>query len=185
MRFKFYHYISGISFLAFLGFLLAESQVKEALYQPRESQSSTPTGIAGYMEYINSMRANEITGEVTLADIQKAENELKALSTNKTNSITWESRGPDNKGGRTRALVIDKDNSSILYSGSVGGGLFKSLNGGATWNYIGDPQHNQSIVSITQTSTGDLYVGTGELFQGYYGGGSTSSPQFAGKGVLK
>jgi len=111
------------------------------------------------------MRANEITGEVTLADIQKAESELKnSQYLNKTNSITWESRGPDNMGGRTRALVIDKDNSSVLYTGSVGGGLFKSVNGGATWNYIGDPQHNQSIVSITQTSSGDLYAGTGEKF---------------------
>ncbi len=73
MRFKFYHYISGISFLAFLGFFLTESQVKEARYQPRESESFLATGIAGYSEYVRSMRANEITGEVTLADIQKAE----------------------------------------------------------------------------------------------------------------
>ena len=185
MQFKFYHYISGISFLAFLGFFLTESQVKEARYQPRESQSFSTTGIAGYAEHIHAMRANEITGEVTLADIQKAESELKTLNINKTNSINWESRGPDNMGGRTRALVIDKDNSNVLYTGSVGGGLFKSVNGGSTWNYIGDPQHNQSIVSITQTSSGDLYAGTGEKFLGYYGGGSTSTPKFEGKGILK
>ncbi|MDG1709811.1 MAG: hypothetical protein P8H05_01345, partial [Schleiferiaceae bacterium] len=185
MRLKIQHYFLGsVSLVIAIAFSFFNSS-QEARYQARDNNAFAPNGIAGYAEYINSMRANEITGLVTQADIQKATDEINALPTNKTNSLTWETKGPDNYGGRTRALLIDKDNSSHLYAGSVGGGIFKSINGGATWNHIGDPTHNQSIVSMTQTPNGDIYVGTGELFQGYGGGGASSSPQFMGKGVLK
>lgn len=185
MRLKIQHYFLGsVPLVIALAFSFFSSS-EEARYQARDNNAFVPNGIAGYAEYINSMRANEITGLVTEADIQKATDEINALPTNKTNSLTWETKGPDNYGGRTRALLIDKDNSSHLYAGSVGGGIFKSINGGATWNHIGDPTHNQSIVSMTQTPNGDIYVGTGELFQGYGGGGASSSPQFMGKGVLK
>ena len=128
MRLKIQHYFLGsVSLVIAIAFSFFNSS-QEARYQARDNNAFAPNGIAGYAEYINSMRANEITGLVTQADIQKATDEINALPTNKTNSLTWETKGPDNYGGRTRALLIDKDNSSHLYAGSVGGGIFKSIN---------------------------------------------------------
>ena len=95
----------------------------------------------------------------------------------------WDNKGPDNFGGRTRALLVDKNNSAVVFAGSVGGGLFKSTNGGATWNVISDPGANQSVASITQASNGDIYYGTGEIFLGYGGTGQNTTPNFAGGGI--
>ena len=116
---KIQHYFLGsVPLVIAIAFSFFNSS-QEARYQPRDNNAIAPNGIAGYAEYINSMRSNEITGLVTEADIQKATDEINALPTNKTNSLTWETKGPDNYGGRTRALLIDKDNSSHLYAGSV------------------------------------------------------------------
>ena len=72
--------------------------------------------------------------------------------------------GPDNVGGRTRAILIDKDNSNLIYAGGVSGGLWKSNNAGLTWNIIPgtDQLEFSGVVSTCQTSNGDIYFGTGE-----------------------
>jgi hypothetical protein len=41
----------------------------------------------------------------------------------------WTSIGPD--GGQIRALAIDPTAPSTLYAGTQGGGVFRSLDGGA------------------------------------------------------
>ena len=45
----------------------------------------------------------------------------------------WKAKGPTNVGGRTRSLVIDPQNSNRLITGSVGGGIWISENGGIKW----------------------------------------------------
>ncbi|MGA0109316.1 MAG: WD40/YVTN/BNR-like repeat-containing protein, partial [Schleiferiaceae bacterium] len=88
---------------------------------------------AGYNEYLHMMRANQVTGEIDPAAVEAAWAQLLQTA-QKTNTLNWESRGPDNHGGRTRALLVDRNNSNIVYAGSVGGGLYRSTNGGASWN---------------------------------------------------
>lgn len=46
--------------------------------------------------------------------------------------IAWQSLGPGNIGGRTRALVIDPTDPDILYAGTELG-VFASDDGGQTW----------------------------------------------------
>ena len=43
----------------------------------------------------------------------------------------WTSIGPE--GGFVQAVAIDPDNTSALYAGTLGGGVFKSSDGGAHW----------------------------------------------------
>lgn len=52
---------------------------------------------------------------------------------------TWTSLGPGNIGGRTRALVINPTNPTIMYAGGVAGGVWKTTNGGASWTPLTDP----------------------------------------------
>ncbi len=92
--------------------------------------------------------------------------------------------GPSNIGGRVRALLIDKTNPNIIFAGSCGGGLWKSSTGGTSWIPLEGLSQNLIVTSITQSSNGDLYVGTGEGFYtndadmlGYRG--------FLGKGIFK
>src|SRR5262249_50339692 len=50
----------------------------------------------------------------------------------------WIPLGPGNVGGRTRALLIHPTNPNTMYAGSVAGGVWKSTDGGATWNPLND-----------------------------------------------
>ena len=94
-------------------------------YTPRINQIQ---GISGYQSYLKSVRANQNTGFVSNQDVSQVIDEIN-LQNNKKFKSDWplklEFRGPDNIGGRTRCLVIDKDNSSILYTGGVSGSVFK------------------------------------------------------------
>lgn len=84
-------------------------------------------------------------------------------------------RGPDNVGGRTRAIIELYGEPDKLISGSVTGGLFYSNDGGGTWvphdQFKNLDSTSSLISSIAQdTVTGDIYVGTGCTFDQFYGG---------------
>lgn len=118
--------------------------------------------------YMKSRRVNQNTGTINVADIVRAQNQVRALSLKGTNSfnMAWDELGPNNVGGRTRALMIDKDDPSLIYAGSVGGGLWKSTTRGTSWTKSattdGGLFQNQVASCITQAANGDIYVGTGE-----------------------
>lgn len=162
---------------------LSFSAEETAQYTPRGRNAEQ---IHGAMEYIHMLRANQITGEVSVQDIMNARNAMNSRSNKASLGLSWENMGPDNFGGRTRAILVDKDSSNVIYSGSVSGGLFKSYNSGASWNLISPADANNAIVSICQTANGDLYYGTGEfMFINYFGNGPSSTPAFYGGGIYK
>lgn len=79
----------------------------------------------------------------------------------------WANLGPANQGGRTRTLIIDPGNPSVMYAGGATGGVWKSTDGGGAWVPISDLQlPNLSITSLAfdpQAAT-TIYAGTGEGF---------------------
>lgn len=80
---------------------------------------------------------------------------------------TWEPLGPGNIGGRTRALLIDPDNPQIMIAGGVSGGIWKSTDGGASWQPKADQIANIAVNALARHPTNPriLYAGTGE---GYF-----------------
>ena len=79
----------------------------------------------------------------------------------------WSNLGPNNQGGRTRQLLIDPANPSIMYAASVGGGVWKSSNGGASWNQLTDlilPNIAVASLAMDPSNSQVLYAGTGEGF---------------------
>lgn len=96
---------------------------------------------------------------------------LMAQYSSSTNSFaptlaSWTPLGPGNIGGRTRALVVDRLNPTVMYAGGVAGGIWKSTNGGTSWNPKGDLLPNLAVCSlaIDPTNSSVLYAGTGEGF---------------------
>ena len=75
--------------------------------------------------------------------------------------MNWSSLGPDNYGSLTRGIVYDKTDAtnSTIYIGTMGGGVFKSVNGGLTWKTVSD---NLMVSCIAQTEDGTIYIGTGD-----------------------
>lgn len=79
--------------------------------------------------------------------------------------------GPDNVGGRTRAIIVDQSDAShkTLYVGGVAGGLFTMEVDSAAWEYL--PYYTDDNEEVTlpiscmvQTPDNMIYIGTGEGF---------------------
>jgi len=72
--------------------------------------------------------------------------------------------GPDNVGGRTRALIIDNDNQQRIYAGGVSGGLWISNDKGSSWKQVNDEAPTLSITAIIQNpfDVNDIYYTVGE-----------------------
>jgi len=85
--------------------------------------------------------------------------------------------GPVNTGGRISALAMHPDDVNTVYAGAASGGVFKSINGGASWDAIADDLMSLSIgdIEIALSDPDVIYVGTGEANAG---GGSLTYDGF-------
>lgn len=80
--------------------------------------------------------------------------------------FNWRELGPNNIGGRTRALVIHPTTTSRMWAGSVGGGVWRSDNSGASWYPLNDWMGNLAVccLALDPNNANTLYAGTGEGF---------------------
>lgn len=164
----------------------------EKKYQERKLLQESSLAAAGSVEYLRMLRADQNTGEVNSADVERAIQQLREFSSNNKTAalnLSWDFAGPDNVGGRTRCFIIDKDNSNILYTAGVAGSIFKSTNAGLSWLPIAEGLENKAVVAMVQASNGDLYAGTGEnMFAAgslTSGIGTATSPGMTGGGIYK
>src|SRR5712692_5716499 len=81
--------------------------------------------------------------------------------------------------GRATMLVVDPTNSNKVYLGAAQGGVWRSLDGGATWTPIFDTAQSLSIgaLALAPSDPTKLYVGTGEP--------NNSADSFFGVGVYR
>ncbi len=79
-------------------------------------------------------------------------------------SYKWRSIGPD-RGGRSIAVSGVKGRSREAYFGAVGGGLWKTTDGGMTWSPITDGQVKSAsvgAVAVSESNPDVVYIGMGE-----------------------
>jgi photosystem II stability/assembly factor-like uncharacterized protein len=71
--------------------------------------------------------------------------------------------GPATTSGRISALDVSDDDPRLIYVGTAGGGVWKSVNGGTTFKPVFD-DHVMSIgaIAIDQSKPDTVWVGTGE-----------------------
>ena len=159
----------GSLLLTGLGFMnLSDSKNH---YSPRVQSPATADG---QFEYLKMIRNNVETGVVSAEAIAKVQSQIafeRSVRNKAEWPLEWAFSGPDNAGGRTRCLVIDKDDPNVLYTGGVSGMVFKSSNKGGSWRSLTTGDDNFGIVSMAQLSDGSIFYGTGE--GGYvFGSGS-------------
>jgi photosystem II stability/assembly factor-like uncharacterized protein len=72
--------------------------------------------------------------------------------------------GPAVTSGRVMTIAVDPTNKSIVYIGAASGGVWKTSNGGASWQPIFDKQGSFSIgwIAIDPQHSNIVWVGTGE-----------------------
>src|SRR6266571_6130293 len=80
------------------------------------------------------------------------------------NSMRWRNIGPD-RGGRSIASVGVVKRPLEYYFGAVGGGLWKTTDGGTSWTPVTDSQiHSSSVgaVAVSESNPDVVYIGMGE-----------------------
>jgi photosystem II stability/assembly factor-like uncharacterized protein len=72
--------------------------------------------------------------------------------------------GPAIMGGRVDDFAVVESDPRIIYVGSAAGGVFKTVNGGASWDPIFDDQPNSTIgdIALAPSDPSIVWVGTGE-----------------------
>jgi photosystem II stability/assembly factor-like uncharacterized protein len=169
-----------------LALLFSNSDSKS--YIPRMQQNVVNRDANAAMNWYHSVMANQITGKIDINDIINSQESVKAFRAKKASkslSTNWIEMGPDNIGGRTRAILIDKDDNNLMFAGGVSGGLWKSTTGGSSWSKVtstSDDWDNLAVVSICQTTSGHIYVGTGE---GMYHNSGSGTGGMKGQGIWK
>jgi hypothetical protein len=82
--------------------------------------------------------------------------------------LPWTSRGPYNVSGRARGIIVDSADATnnTWFVGSVGGGIWKTTNAGATWSNLTPSLSRTPISWLVQATTNPdvMYAGTGEGF---------------------
>lgn len=79
------------------------------------------------------------------------------------NSIQWRNIGPF-RGGRSATVTGVANKPNLFYFGSTGGGVWKTIDGGNTWQNISDGFFGGSVgaVSVSESDPNVIYVGMGE-----------------------
>ena len=92
------------------------------------------------------------------------ESNLFANQDSLISEMSWRGIGPD-RGGRSLAVSGSPNRINEYYFGAVGGGLWKTIDGGQTWDPVTDGQINSSsvgAVAVSDSNPDIVYIGMGE-----------------------
>lgn len=90
--------------------------------------------------------------------------QTESVDTTLFKSLKYRLAGPY-RGGRSTAIAGHKDRANEYYFGATGGGLWKTIDGGTTWNPVTDGQISSSsvgAVDIADSNPDIVYIGMGE-----------------------
>jgi len=104
---------------------------------------------------------------------------LRQLHKSSQSAARWRFAGPLNIGGRISDIEFDPLDARTVYAGAATGGVFKSTDGGETWQPVFDDQAVLPIgdLAVDPNQPGVVYAGTGEANGGHN--------NFPGGGVFK
>ena len=171
---------------------LPKARVQKKLsisYNEREHEQKNS---ARRWEYEWKLLHDPKTGKIP-RDIRRTEEKLlnriiaRQNSSNRTTlNNVYTAAGPSQRGGRTRALAFDMRTNQVIIAAGVSGGIYRSTDGGANWNFVHPMGVNRTVTCIAQDprpgNQNTWYAGTGEL-----NGASPSYPNafIPGNGILK
>lgn len=145
----------------------------EGSYSKKELPSMDSKSAHDAKKWLEARYIDQETGEpITSEKLQLIRSQIRKSAQSKT--ITFQEQGPDNIGGRTRAIQVDRSNVNRVWAGGVSGGLFVSSNRGNQWGRVSSYINSGAspyISSMTQTKDGTLYVASGSSVEAWNGNG--------------
>ncbi|MBX2876987.1 MAG: T9SS type A sorting domain-containing protein [Saprospiraceae bacterium] len=162
-------------------FALLPSQGKTLLSVASDNEMPRAERMAAKRAYFEQLYKDPQTNEVPLWSPMQKQRLINTFKEQiqvrgQQNNLVWEEAGPNNVGGRTRAIALDRRDSKVVITGGVRGGIWKSTDDGENWKHIPGLIANESIMSIAQDplEPDHWYAVTGELVgagANFFGGG--------------
>ncbi|MGJ5642785.1 PA domain-containing protein [Formosa sp. S-31] len=158
---------------------LENSPYKSTKLLPKKKRSELGLPPDRYMERVWELTMNPAIGRPTQENLRQIQQQLleertKALASGRVpgdnSNNNWVERGPNNVGGRTRALIFDPNDSTneTVLAGGVSGGLWRNTNISdptSVWTAVDIPEHlNITCIAVDPNNTKTMYVGTGESY---------------------
>lgn len=148
--------IAALAMTSFIG--KGEATYKKDSLSTLQPQSGNPA-----LEWLNARYIDVATGEkVTPEVLASIKRQMKKKAMLK--SLSFIEVGPDNIGGRTRAICIDRNYDNRIWAGGVSGGLWVTYNSANYWSRVDSYPGSPYISSIAQTRDGKLFVATGNFW---------------------
>ena len=124
------------------------------------------------LRYLGFLLGSMLLCSITILHAQK-------IDTKKLEGIKIRNVGPAGMSGRITTIDVDLSDPDIIYAGAASGGVWKSMNGGISWEPIFDEQKLQGIgtLAINQQNPQEIWVGTGE--------GNPRNSHNSGGGIFK
>ena len=154
---------------------LTNSPFKKTLQLSKKERKSLGIPPNKYFERQWELKMDPTTGKPhpeRLFALQEALN-LKNVANKNPGSAdwnNWEERGPNNVGGRTRAIMYDPNDltNKRVFAGGVSGGLWVNndiTNAESSWELVDIPQNLAvSVITYDPNNTNTFYLGTGESY---------------------
>ncbi len=98
-----------------------------------EDAFSRETNQQGRAEYFFKMLRDPSINQIPKNIFSKERQFLESLNAKRkgvNDPFEWKEIGPNDIGGRTRAVALDPRNPDIILAGGVSGGMWKSIDGG-------------------------------------------------------
>ncbi|MDO5972536.1 T9SS type A sorting domain-containing protein [Flavivirga aquimarina] len=158
---------------------LENSPFKETKKLSRRKRKLRGIPPNSYFEREWELTMNPELGRPTSENLSKIQKDIKNSNANtfarvsgdKTDN-SWVERGPNNVGGRTRAIMFDPNDATnkIVFAGGVSGGIWKNTDitsSSSSWERVDIPE-NLSVTSLAfdPNDTDTFYAGTGESYVG-------------------
>jgi len=152
----------------------------------RELMPDSPNEAAAFWYYA---RASE-NGEWPEDALMKAKAQVEAMGHadgGGLSAASWTWLGPGNVGGRLRSILIHPTNPSLMWVGAVGGGVWRTTDGGTSWKPMDDflPSIGVCSMALDPANPDHLYAGTGEGFFNTGIPGSSNNAFRRGAGIFK
>ena len=158
---------------------LANNKINDKYFMPKSERKSEGIPPNQYFEQEWLLSMNPSLGRPTPEKLEKIREDVakerKARLAQRipgdATDNNWIERGPNNVGGRTRAIIFDTTDPTLntVIAGGVSGGLWRNTNissATSTWSRITTfPEHvNVQNITVDPNNANTWYVGTGESY---------------------
>ena len=157
---------------------LKNSPFKQTLKLSKKERKAQGIPPNKYYERMWELTMNPATGKpepYKVLELQQKRNKQNksfyARNPGDAAANSWEERGPNNVGGRTRVVLFDPNDPTHkrVFAGGVSGGLWKNediTDPNSSWTLVSDVPGNMNISCITvdPNDSSKWYIGTGEHY---------------------